>query len=188
MYKQVFSEYELLEVGFKFENGENHKTTECVGSCEDSAEVKVVTKKCRGVVKKKKVKGTGTGTLKLSLHCPWDVWVEMYGMQSEELETGVYGYGQNSHHETFSLTQRVEDEDGNQKLKAYPNCIVETGKSTKIENGAEEVAEVELEISYSPDEYGYGVYEAITSEVTKEEIKTKWMTAFEPKMAHVAEG
>ena len=62
---------------------------------------------------------------------------------------------------------------------------VELDYATKIENGAEEVAEVELTVSVMPDEYGNGVYEALADELA-EEKKTAWMTAFEPAMVQVS--
>ena len=47
---------------------------------------------------------------------------------------------------------------------------------------AEEVAEVELEVSIQPDEKGNCVYEALASELKDETAKSTWMTAFEPSM------
>lgn len=189
MTKGVFSDYEVREMGIKFNSATSntYKAANCVGSCEEEMEAKVVTKSCRGIVAKKIVKGTGHGTLNLSLHMPWEIYGEAYGMELDSLIDGVKAYGQNSKHEAFSLTQHIFDEDGEEKYKAYPNCIIESGKATKTENGAEEVAEIELEISVQPDEYGNGVYEALASELTDETIKTKWMTAFEPSMVQTAE-
>jgi len=65
------------------------------------------------------------------------------------------------------------------------NCIMMSGKKNKIENGAEEVVEIEMEISVMPDDYGNGVYEALASELTGT-LKTEWMTKFEPSMAQAA--
>lgn len=183
--KKVFSEYEAKKIGMKFRSSEKHEIAECVGSVEDAADVKVIIKKCRGVTRKKKVKPTGTGVLKLSLHCPWDWYTKIFGMKLETLIDGVYAYGEKSVHEEFSLTELVEDEDGNEKLKAYPNCIVETGKASKIENGAEEVAEIELEVSYMPDEHGNGQYEALSSEITDETVAEKWLEEFTPEMVRI---
>ena len=179
----VFSEYELREMGIKFTDAENYVTASCVGSCEEEMEAKVVTKSCRGVVVKTTVKGTGTGTLNVSMHCPWEVYTEMYGMNLDSLIEGVKAYGQNSVHKGFAITQHVFDEDGVEKFKAYPNCIMQSGVTRKIENGAEEVAEIEMEISVMPDEYGNGVYEALATELTTGTLKTEWMTKFEPSMA-----
>lgn len=182
----VFSEYELRKMGIKFKGSEAFVSTDCVGSCEEELESKVITKKCRGNVVKTTVKGTGNGTLSISMHMPYEVYVQAYGMELDTLIEGVKAYGQNSRHEGFAIVQDVFDEDGNEKFKAYPNCIIQTGVARKIENGAEEVAEIELEVSVMPDEYGNGVYEALASELADETIKTKWMTGFEPSMVQVA--
>lgn len=178
----VFSEYELRELGMKFKSGTTHSVMECVGSCEEEMETKVITKACRGVTKKKKVKGTGNGTLKYSLHMPYEDYTKAYGMNLDSLIEGVKAYGSNSIHEEFSITERVLDEDGVEKFKAYPKCIMETGVVRKIENGAEEVAEIELEVSVMPDEYGNGLYEALATELTDGTIKTKWLSEFTPAM------
>ena len=188
----VFSEYELREMAISFdamtkdENGvvtyntaPNYKKTSCVGSSEEELETKVISKSCRGVVVKKVVKGAGTGTLSLSMHCPYDVYIEAYGMELDTVLDGVKAYGTNSIHKPFSIVQHVYDEDGNEKFKAYPNCIIESGKTSKIENGGEEVAEIELEISLMPDNYGNCEYEALATDIPS---ITTWMTAFTPDL------
>lgn len=178
----VFSEYELREMGIKFKSADAYKTASCVGSCEEELEAKVVSKSCRGVVFKKTVKGTGTGTLSLSMHMPQDIFVQAYGMELDTLIEGVKAYGSNSTHEAFSIVMHVYDEDGVEKFKAYPNCIIETGVARNIENGAEEVAEIELEVNVMPDEFGNGMYEALATELKDETAKTTWMTGFTPAM------
>lgn len=184
MTKGVYSDFEVREMGIKFksETGGTYKTANCVGSSEEEMETKVITKSCRGITAKKIVRGTGNGTLSLSLHMPWEIYIQAFGMVLDSLKDGVQAYGQNSQHEGFSITQHVFDEDGVEKFKAYPNCIIESGKASKIENGAEEVAEIELDVSIQPDDFGNGVYEALATELQDETIKTKWMTAFEPSM------
>ena len=182
----VFSEYEVRQVGFKFEGENAYTVAECIGSSEETMNTRVISKKCRGVVKKKVVKPDGTGVVKYSMHMPWDIYVKVFGMEDETVKDGVKTYGINSTHGKFSMVVDVFDEDDNEKLKAYPNCVVETGKTTKTENGAEEVAEVELEIAVSPDDYGNGLYEALVSELEDETVKTTWMTAFEPELVRVA--
>lgn len=178
----VFSEYELREMGFKFKNDEAYQSANCVGSCEESLESKTITKKCRGVVAKITVRGTGNGTLNVSMHMPYEIYEKAYGMKLDSLIEGVTAYGQNSMHEAFSVVQHVFDEDCNEKFKAYPNCIIQTGVSRKIENGAEEVAEVEMEIAVMPDEHGNGMYEALASALQDETVKTTWMSAFTPAL------
>ena len=178
------SEFEVKKIGFKFEDEESYETVECIGSMEEEMTAKVVTKKCRGVVKKKRTRGTGEGTLKISLHIPLDIYVKAFGMKLDSLIEGVYAYGQNSRHKNFALVADVEDEDGNEKLKAYPNAAMNTGVVRKVENGAEEVAEIELEIGVMPDDHGNGLYEALADTVT-ENVANTWMTAFTPELVQV---
>jgi hypothetical protein len=182
----VFSEYEVREMGMKFKSGTEYKSANCVGTSEEEMEAKVITKSCRGSVVKKTVKGTGNGTLSLSLHMPYELYIQAYGMNLDSLIEGVHAYGSNSVHESFAITQHVFDEDGVEMFKAYPNCIIESGKAAKTENGAEEVAEIELELSVMPDEYGNGVYQALATELADSNAKTKWMTDFEPSMVQTA--
>jgi hypothetical protein len=116
---------------------------------------------------------------------PYDIYVDIFGMELDTLIDGVKAYGRNSIHKTFSMTEHVYNEDDVEMFRAYPNCIIENGIATKIENGAEEVAEVELEASVMPDEFGNGVYEALASELADSNLKTTWMTAFEPSLVQV---
>ena len=178
---KVFSDFEIDQIGFKFANSETYQSVECIGSYEEELTAKVITKKCRGVVRKKIVKGTGEGTLKITAHIPYDIYTEMYGMNLDSLIEGVKGYGQNSVHPNFSLVAHVKDEDGVEKYKAYPNCVIETGKTSKVENGAEEVAEIEIEVAVSPDEHGQGMYEALDTDVD-ESVASSWMTSFTPAL------
>lgn len=181
----VFSDYEVDEIGFQFEGETDFQSAKCIGASEEEMEVKVITKQCRGVIVKEKVKPTGRGTVKLTLHMPWVIYTEMFGMNIASLIEGVKGYGRNSVHKNFKMTQHVTDEDGIEKLKAYPNCVAKSGKASKIENGAEEVAQIELEVSVSPDEYGQGVYEALADEID-ETVASKWMTTFTPALVQKA--
>ena len=181
----VFSEYELREMGFKFDGSVTYQSANCVGSCSEELETKVVVKKCRGTVAKKRVSGTGNGTLSIKMHCPVEIYNAAYGMELDSLIDGVKAYGRNSVHKSFSVVQHVYDEDGKEKFKAYPNCIMESGVKRTIENGAEEIAEIEMDISIQPDEYGNGMYEALASEITENTVKTKWMTGFTPDMVQV---
>lgn len=173
------SEFELEKLGILLKDSEETKSfvVKCVGSLEEEMETKVVTKSCRGVISKERVKGTGRGTLKVSAHITAELYSKLHGMESDELVETVVGYGRNSVHPNFCLTAYVKDEDGEAKYKAYPNCVVKTGLTRKIENGAEEVAELELEIGVSPDENGFGVYE-MPEATTNAEIQTSWLENF----------
>lgn len=182
----VFSDFEVDQIGIKLKSAEAYQPMNCVGSAEEEMEAKTVTKSCRGVVVKKIVHGTGNGTVKVTAHTPWALYTGFYGMTLDTLLEGVKAYGRNSKHEAFSVVMHITDEDGEEKLKAYPNCIMETGLVRKIENGAEEVAELELEFSVMPDEHGNGMYEALVSELKDDNVKNTWLTAFEPALVQVA--
>lgn len=178
---KVFSEYEIKETSIKFAEEEKASRAGCVGSLEEALDSKTITKKCEGIESIVAVRGKGTGELKLSIHMPYDMYNKIYGMNLDSLITGVVGYGQKSIHNKFTLTGKVYDEDGNCKLKAYPNCIMKEGISRKIENGSEEIAEIEMTISVNPDEEGMGMYEALISGLDAESTDTlveNWMTNF----------
>lgn len=177
MTKGVFSEFEVLEQWIKVAGDNTYSTMSCVGSSEEELEVKVVTKKCRGRKAKEKVKGTGNGTLKESLHVPYEIYNKMYNMTRENLADGVLAYGQNSTHPEFAITQKVLDEDDEVKYKAYPRCIIEEGPKRSVENGAEEVPELELTIALLPDDNGECMYEALASGLD-ETIASKWLENF----------
>lgn len=177
----VFSEFEVKEQHIKMADEESYSTMSCVGSSEEELEVKIITKKCRGAIAKEKVKGTGNGTLTESLHVPRDIYNKMYDMNRPNLKKGVYAYGQNSSHPEFSITQRVLDEDGVEKFKAYPRCVLESGPKRPVENGQEEVPELELTIKLLPDDNGECMYEALKSELD-EETAGKWLEHFDTSL------
>ena len=188
MTKGVFSEFEVRKQYLKL-LGVNDATFEeisCVGSAEEELEVKTITKNCRGVIAKRKTKGTGSGTLTESLHVPRAIYNKIYDMMHTELKTGVYAYGQGSTHPEFALTMQVFDEDDEVKLKAYPRCIIESGPHRPITNGAEEVAELELTISLLPDENGYCMYEALVTDIDETTAKA-WLTNFSTELVTAGE-
>ena len=183
MDEKVFSDYEVKETSIKFEGEEgNFDRIGCVGSMEEAMNMKTIGKKCEGIVVKQVTKGDGTGELKMNLHMRYEHFIKMYGMDFEGLKDGVHAYGKNSTHRRFSQVCKVLDEEDRIKFKAYPRCVITSGKATKIENGAEEEAEMEVTIGIMPDDEGNGVYEALESELKDEEVKTKWMTDFTPEL------
>lgn len=184
MLNGVFSDFEIDAMNVKFKSATEVVAMNCIGSVEEEMTAKVITKKCRGVVIKNIVKGTGEGTLTISAHVPYEVFKDAFGMELETLKTGVQAYGSNSRHEEFCLTLHVKDEDGEEKYKAYPRCICNARPTISVENGAEEVAEVEMEIAVMPDEYGNGMYEALADGLD-ETIATDWMSKFTPALVQV---
>lgn len=182
--ESVFSDYEIRAMGVKVGDSEEFIAANCVGSVEEEAEVKQVTKNCRGMVAKKRTRGTGSGTLTISMHIPWNLYVKMFAMERDDLAEGVYAYGRDSVHPEMTITMDTFDEDGVEKFRAYPKCVVNTGTARKVENGGEEVAEAELEIGFMPDEDGNGVYDCMVSELGEDtgKLKDNWMTKWKPEM------
>lgn len=177
-YEKMYSDFEVKNTAMKFPEDEIANIIGCVGSMEEAMNVKKIEKKCEGVVTKSVIKGDGTGELKLSLHMRYDLFQKSYGMISDGYKAGVYSYGNKSVHKPFCLTMEVLDEDGIGMLRAYPNCVVSEGRARKIENGAEEVAEIEMTVTVMPDENGQGVYEAVESLITDTTLKEEWLTKF----------
>lgn len=183
-----FSKWEIRKFAVKMKDAAAFKHADCVGTMEEEFEMKVTTKSCRGVVKKRTIRATG-GTVNMTLHIPYDVYCDMFDMTARaDLATGVQGYGINNVHKEFTAVGELYNEDDEMLLVAYPNCVNAAGPNTNIENGAEEVAEVELEISIMPDENGYLRYEALPEDLTDTSaaIATKWMTDFTPELVSKA--
>lgn len=178
----VFSEYQVKQIGVKVGNAETATVVDCVGTMNQTMEVRTVVKNCRGVPAKQRTRGTGSGTLDLTLHIPWSLYVAMYGMDVDGLIDGVAAYGTESLHPEMVITALVEDEDGNEMYKAFPKTTLTSGPSPQITNGAEEVAEISMQIAVSPDESGYGLYQAVTSDLADGTAKTDWMSKFTPAL------
>lgn len=177
MFREVFSEFEVRAQYIKLADEDSYSTMSCVGTSEEKLEAKIVTKNCRGVLAEEIVVGAGSGTLNESLHVPYDIYNKIYAMTHSTEASGVRSYGQLNTHPEFSLTQAVYDETGDLKYKAYPRCIIENGPNRSVENGAEEVPELELEIKLLPDDYGQCMYELVVSNDTAGLADT-WLTGF----------
>lgn len=173
----VFSDFDIDRMNVKFGDTATAVAMNCIGSVEEELTAKVITKKCRGVTIKNIVKGTGEGTLAISAHVPYEIYKEAFGMELETLKEGVSAYGSNSRHKEFCLTMHVTDEDGAEKYKAYPRCICASRPTINVENGAEEVAEIEMTVNIMPDGDGNGMYEAL-AEGLDTAIATAWMDNF----------
>lgn len=185
-YESVFSEFEIKNASIKFADGTGDFTKlGCVGSADDELEVKVVTKSCEGVVVKSVARGAGSGTLSMTLHMNYSLYTEALGMNQAELKEGVMAYGKNSRHKEFALVAEIYDEDGNKKLVAYPRCVMASAPSVSIENGAEEVAQIEMELNLFADSLGNCKYEAIVESLDAD-ISEQWMTNWSSELVKKA--
>ena len=180
----VFSPYELDQFAIKVAGEEEFTRDDCVGSMTVERETKTVTKSCRGVVKKRKTKPTGNGSVEVKMHVKLDLYRKIHAMTNEGLQPGVYAFDNTVPMPEACITARVKDEDDNIMFKGFPRCKIEEINSTEIENGAEEVAEVTIKFSYMPDDYNKGEYEALAEELTGQILTAEnWMTTFSSENA-----
>ena len=182
----VYSYFECDQLAMRVAGEEEYTRDDCVGTLSVERETKTVTKSCRGVVKKRKTKPTGTGTINLKMHIKMALYRKIHAMTNEGLQPGIYAFDNTEPMPEFSLTARVKDEDDNIMFLGYPRCKIEEINSMEIENGAEEVAEVEMTVSYMPDDYNKGEYQALEVELTGDVLNAdNWMTDFDSETAQL---
>lgn len=186
---EVYSYFECDQLAMKVAGDEAYTRDDCIGSLNVERETKTVTKSCRGVVKKRKTKPTGNGTIELKLHMKLALYRRINAMTNEGLQPGVYAFDNTQSMPELALTARVKDEDDNVMFLGYPRCKVEEINKLEIENGAEEVAEVEMKLSYMPDDYNKGEYQALEDELTGDVLNAdNWMTDFDSDIAQLTSG
>ncbi|TLS37738.1 phage tail protein [Pseudalkalibacillus caeni] len=151
----------------------------CIGSIEGETTMKELIKKCEGVEVAKRTKPE-KHDLTVSAHVPVQIVRDLFGLSNTDLKPGIYKYSQNSKGKKFVLTADVIDEfEEVTKLIAFPNCVSSTGFKFAIENGADEVAEMEVELAAYPDDKQNLYYEAFVSELEDTTIKDTWHTTFD---------
>lgn len=184
-----YSFFECDQFAMKVDGDEGYTRDDCIGSIEVERETKTVTKKCRGVVKKRKTKPTGNGTITLKMHIKLELYRKINAMTNEGLQPGVYAFDNTASMPEASCVARVKDEDDNIMFLGYPRCKVEEINKLSIENGAEEVAEVEMKLSYMPDDYNKGEYHALADELTGDVLTSEnWMDTFSSEAAQLDDG
>lgn len=173
----VFDAVEIKNASILFKGATVTDPFGCVGKLDAETEIKSKSKICGGVTQKKKAKPTQMN-VKISGHMQLKVLRGIFGITNEGLIDGVYSYGINSVGKDFSFVAEEFDvfEDNN-RLIAFPNCSAATGFVKSIENGADELAEFEAEITALPDAYGEFYYEGINLPA---DVQTKWLTKFDP--------
>lgn len=181
-YSEIFSEYDITKWGVKFASDDVATVMDTLGNASESMNVTTVTKKKRNQDWKTRTKATGSGEVTVQCHIRTDVYAKMFGMYVDGYKEGVMVYGNLSRHEQFCMTELVEDEDGVQKLKAYPCCTLKEGISRSVDTNAEEVAEIELTISVDPDEDGNGMYEMVCDTEDAKALIDTWISAFDTSL------
>ncbi|PGK10540.1 phage tail protein [Bacillus cereus] len=173
----VFDAVEINNASVLFKGATVTDPFGCVGKLDAETEIKSISKICGGVTKKKKSKATQL-TVKISGHMQLKVARDIFGITNEGLIDGVYSYGIESVGKDFAFVAEENDIfEENTRLIAFPNCSSASGFVKSIENGADELAPFELEITALPDAYGKFYYEGINLPA---DVQTKWLTKFDP--------
>ena len=129
---EVYSYFECDQLAMKVAGDEAYTRDDCIGSLNVERETKTVTKSCRGVVKKRKTKPTGNGTIELKLHMKLALYRRINAMNIEGLQPGVYAFDNTQSMPELALTARVKDEDDNIMFLGYPRCKVERSTSWRL--------------------------------------------------------
>lgn len=175
-----FEDYKIIE-GTITINDELATSFGCIGTLEGSSDIATVEKKCEGAVVKT-VKKVNKVDVTLTGHPYVAVLRNVAGMTNEGLKEGIYGYGSNIKAKKIIFTAKVEDMEGNIKYIAFPNMDDVSGLTISINNDVTEIEMKNFEFSALKDENGMFYYEALEDEITDEQVKTKWLTAFTPEL------
>ncbi|MBP3951126.1 phage tail protein [Bacillus suaedae] len=151
----------------------------CVGSVEGETTLREIIKRCEGVEVAKKSKPEKMD-ITVSGHIPVQVVRDLFGLKTDNLKPGIYSYSKDSKGKEFIYTADVIDEfEEVTKLIAFPKAVSSTGFKFAIENGADEVAQLEIAFSCYPDGQGHLYYEALVSELNDPTIAETWHTSFD---------
>lgn len=178
-----FDAVSIVNASLQFKNGaayESGTSFGCVGSIEGETESLVKALKAGADILKEITKPNKMVLKVVVANVPVPVARDVFGLSNTNLKPGVYAYGTNSRGKKFILTADVIDEfEDVTKMIAFPNCSTATGfKIQTIENGTEEVANIEFEITVLKDVAGELYYEALVPELDDETVKTQWHTQF----------
>lgn len=182
----TFDEYKVTDASIQWKDATGKVTPGvkmgCTGKLELETEMKTVTKKCEGdevrhVDIPTKITGTWTG------HLPVENLRKVWGLSTDGLKKGVFSYGTKSRQGAGVLAFSVLDLDEVQKmLRAFPNMQFSGGLKWSLENGGEEIAEIEQEFTALKDDNGELFYEALESELDDDDLKNTWLTTFSPEL------
>jgi hypothetical protein len=182
---QEFDAVSIKNASVQFiDNGTQQPGTKfgCMGSIEGETEGIEIVKKCEGVEVKRKFKPNKMN-LTVNAHIPVQVARDFFGLTNADLKPGVWAYGELSKGKQFVLTADVIDEfEDVVKLIAFPNCSNNTGFKISIENGADEVAMLELNFTALKDSLGNFYYESFIEELDDSTVAEQWHTQFTPDL------
>ena len=123
---EPYSYFECDQFAMKVAGDNAYTRDDCVGTLEVERETKTVTKKCRGVIKKRKTKPTGNGTVTVKLHIKLDLYRKLHAMTNEGMQPGIYAFNNTKSMPEASITARVLDEDDNIRFMSIDKIHTET--------------------------------------------------------------
>ncbi|MDT2743943.1 phage tail protein [Enterococcus asini] len=172
----TFDNVSIKKVAFNFKGAEAGLSTDCNGQLAGETEMQTIVKKCGSTEVKSKSKPIAM-TVTITAHIPVEVYRRFYGVaQDERIKPGIYSYGPDSIGEDFALSAEIVDDfEENEKLLGFLNCTSNTGLTFTIENGADEVAALEMETKVMVDEFNKFYHEAIVAEL-EEDLTDQWMS------------
>jgi len=167
----TFDEYKVTNAAIKWFEGGEYVTPAvklgCTGKLEIETTLKTVEKKCEGDVVRSvdiptqlKCKWTG--------HFPVENLRKVWGLKTEGLKKGVFAYGTDSRQGRGIMSFDVLDLDETMEMfRAFPNMQFSGGMKWELENGGEEIAEIEQEFIAMKDDNNKFFYEALKLELDK---------------------
>jgi hypothetical protein len=175
---EEFDSTRVTNLGIKFKGESQGNVFGCLGEIEGETELLTLVKKCEGVTTKSKSTPQKMN-LTLNAHVKLAPYRKLFGLSNTGLKPGVYAYGSDSESLPFVLTADAIDEFENlTKKMAWPNCSSDTGLLLHVENGQDEVAELELKFSAMVDDFKKCYYEALVDELQDPSIATQWSESF----------
>ena len=126
----------------------------CTGALSGTTVVKTITKVCEGVpVKEKSI--PQYMELVFRGHLYVETYRKLFGFKADETILTQHAYGTHSRNASGVFAWESENMEGDFiKTMSFPNAVVTNGYAFNIENGVEEIAEVELSIKAMADANG----------------------------------
>lgn len=176
-----FDESRVTEFNLMFESDEQATKFGVVGQLQGETTLTTLTLNEEGVMARTKTKPQSM-QLTIDAHMQVDSVRRILGISNLGLKPGVYSYGIDSKTENFVLTLKsIDDITDTVKYLAFPVCSTSAGLTINVENGADEVAELELTFDALKDDNGKLYYEAFEDELD-DDVKSQWHTNFTPDL------
>lgn len=177
-YKLTAGSIQWLESGGTYSAGERFG---CTGSLTAEPSVKTITIDCEGD-EVDTVDITQYFETSITAHVPMENYRKIYGLNHDNLATGVHGYKKDSLQGQGILTFELTDLYNRERLLiAFPKITFTGGFRFSHDNTGTEIAQMELTAKAYADENDFFYYDAEKSKVTPA-IQTAWHTAFTPNL------